>query len=141
METNNRPLIKIETIIDATIGKAWEYWTTPEHITKWYSASEDWHAPFAENDLIVGGKFLTRMEAKDGSFGFDFWGIYDEIKVHRLISATLGDGRSLEIVFTALENGVQIAETFEPETTNSNELQKAGWQAILEHFKKYVEET
>ena len=99
METDNKVTITVETTVHAPVGKVWEYWTEPQHITKWSFASDDWHAPNAENDLRVGGKFLTRLEAKDGSFGFDFNGVYDEIKINELISFTLGDGRKVTVTF------------------------------------------
>ena len=139
METASRTKITVETTINAPIEKVWKLWTTPGHITKWSNASDDWHTPFAENDLRVGGKFLSRMEAKDGSFGFDFGGIYDEIKTNKLIEYTIGDGRKVIINFTNDENETKVVETFEAESTNSIELQRGGWQAILDNFKKYVE--
>nr|WP_315145439.1 SRPBCC family protein [uncultured Flavobacterium sp.] len=131
--------ITVETLVNAIIEKVWEFWTKPEHITQWNNASEDWHTPRAENDLQIGGKFLSRMEAKDGSFGFDFEGIYDEVLTNEKISYTLLDDRKVSITFLPTENGVQVTETFEAETMNTLELQKMGWQAILNNFKKYVE--
>ncbi|AXI10949.1 polyketide cyclase [Oceanobacillus zhaokaii] len=139
METGKRETITVETIIHAPVEKVWHYWTKPQHITQWYKASDDWHAPNAENDLRVGGKFLTRMEAKDGSFGFDFAGVYDEVKLDELISYKLGDGRKVEITFIGQESDTKVVETFEAEDTNSIEMQQAGWQAILDNFKKYSE--
>jgi uncharacterized protein YndB with AHSA1/START domain len=111
----------------------------PEHITKWSNASDDWHTPYAENDLRVDGKFLSRMEAKDGSFGFDFGGVYNDVKNQELIAYTLGDGRKVNIHFTNKDGGTKVVETFEAEDENSLELQKTGWQAILNNFKNYVE--
>ncbi len=131
--------ITVETLLNAPIEKVWEFWTTPEHITKWNQASEDWHTTRAKNDLRIGGKFLSRMEAKDGSFGFDFEGIYDSIITHEKISYTLLDDRKVAILFLQTEDGVQITETFEAETENTLELQKFGWQAILNNFKTCVE--
>ena len=139
METNNYSQIHVETLLKAPIEKAWIYWTEPEHIKKWNNASDDWHTPFAENDVRVGGKFLSRMEAKDGSFGFDFSGIYEEVKINEIISYTLGDGRKVSITFLSQENKTRIIETFDAEATNSIELQQKGWQAILDNFKKYIE--
>jgi uncharacterized protein YndB with AHSA1/START domain len=139
METANKTLITIETTVNAPVEKVWKYWTLPEHITKWNNASDDWHSPFAENDLQAGGKFLARMEAKDGSFGFDFWGVYDEIKTNELIAYTLGDDRKVKIIFTPAGNTTKIVETFEAENTNPVEMQKGGWQSILDNFKKYTE--
>ncbi|MBD1379385.1 SRPBCC family protein [Metabacillus arenae] len=141
METGNKVTITVETTIHAPVEKVWEYWTEPQHITKWCSASDDWHAPHAENDLRVGGRFLTRMEAKDGSFGFDFNGVYDEVRVNEFISYTMEDGRKTTITFISQENETKVIEAFEAETTNSIEMQEAGWQAILDNFKKYCENS
>ena len=131
--------ITIEAHVNAPIEKIWELWTKPEHIKKWNNASDDWHTTRAENDLRIGGKFLSRMEAKDGSFGFDFEGIYDDVTTNQKISYTLLDDRKVDITFLQTENGVKITETFEAENENSLELQKQGWQAILNNFKNYVE--
>ncbi|UFT99328.1 SRPBCC family protein [Radiobacillus kanasensis] len=139
METGKKETISVETTVHVPVEKVWEYWTAPEHIKQWSNASDDWHAPKAENDLRTGGKFLTRMEAKDGSFGFDFTGIYDEVKQHELISYTMEDGRKVEISFIARDNDTKVMETFEAEDTNSMEMQKTGWQSILDNFKKYSE--
>lgn len=136
---NHKKTITVETLINAPIEKIWAYWTVPEHITKWNNASEDWHTTRAENDLRIGGKFLSRMEAKDGSFGFDFEGIYDDVVTNEKISYTLLDDRKVDVTFLQTGNGVQITETFEAETENTLELQKFGWQAILNNFKNYVE--
>jgi uncharacterized protein YndB with AHSA1/START domain len=136
---NTQKNITVETLINAPIEKVWTFWTVPEHITKWNHASEDWHTTRAENDLKIGGKFLFRMEAKDGSFGFDLKGIYDNIITHKEISYTLLDDRIVTILFSQTENGVKIMETFDAENENSLELQKFGWQAILNNFKNYVE--
>jgi len=139
METQNKTVITVETLVNTPVGKVWEYWTEPEHITKWSYASEDWHTPHAENDLRPGGKFSSRMEAKDGSFGFDFGGIYDAVKTNEYIEYTIGDGRKVKINFTEEGDKTKIVESFEAENTNPEEMQKAGWQAILNNFKKYVE--
>lgn len=136
---NCKQTITIKTTVNAPIEKVWKYWTEAEHIKKWNSASEDWHTPYAENDLRVGGKFFSRMEAKDGSFGFDFGGIYDEVKLYKVIAYTLGDGRKVKINFVDREGLTEIAETFEAESTNPIEMQQGGWQAILDNFKKYTE--
>lgn len=136
---NDKQTITIKTTVNAPIEKTWKYWTEAEHIKKWNSASEDWHTPYAENDLRVGGKFFSRMEAKDGSFGFDFGGIYDEVKLYKVIAYTLGDGRKVKINFVDREGFTEIAETFEAESTNPIEMQQSGWQAILDNFKKYTE--
>ena len=131
--------ITIEATIHAPVAKVWEYWSKPEHITQWCNASPDWHTPHAENDLQVGGKFVTRMEAKDGSFGFDFGGVYDEVKANELIAYTMGDGRKASIVFSTGTNTTKLVETFEAEEENPLEMQRGGWQAILDNFKKYTE--
>jgi uncharacterized protein YndB with AHSA1/START domain len=139
METSNK--ITVLTTVQAPVEKVWKYWTEPTHITKWSNASDDWHTPVAENDLRAGGKFLSRMEAKDGSFGFDFGGIYDEVKLHEVIAYTMGDGRKVKITFQGQGNETEVIETFDAETTNPIEFQQQGWQAILDNFKKYVEQT
>lgn len=131
--------VKIETTISGDINKVWEYWTHPEHITKWNFASDDWHCPSAENDLRVGGKLHSRMEAKDGSFGFDFEAIYDEVIEHKKISYTMTDGRQAITNFENEDNKTKITTTFDAENENPIEMQKNGWQAILNNFKKYVE--
>jgi uncharacterized protein YndB with AHSA1/START domain len=131
--------ITAEATVNAPVEKVWKIWTTPAHIMKWNNASPDWHTPIAENDLKVGGKFLSRMEAKDGSFGFDFWGIYDEVKTSERITYTLGDDRKVEITFKSHGNTTTVTETFEAENQNSVEMQQAGWQAILNNFKKHAE--
>ena len=139
METAEKTLITIETLVKAPVEKVWEFWSSPNHIKNWCNASEDWHAPKAENDLRTGGKFMTRMEAKDGSFGFDFGGEYDEVKEFEKIAYTMGDGRKVNVLFTARGSETAIEESFEAESENSVEMQKAGWQSILDNFKKYVE--
>lgn len=138
METATQT-ITVETTVNAPIEKVWQFWSAPEHITQWCTATPEWHTPRAENDLRTGGTFSTRMEAKDGSFGFDFGGVYDNVKNHELISYTMGDGRKVEIIFTKNGNTVNVVETFDPESQNPAEMQRAGWQAILDNFKKYTE--
>lgn len=133
--------ITVETTVHAPVEEVWKFWTEPQHITKWSNASEDWHAPHAENDLRVGGSFLTRMEAKDGSFGFDFGGVYDEVRINEFIAYTMGDGRQVKITFINQGNDTKVIEAFEAETTNSIEMQEAGWQSILNNFKKYSESS
>ncbi len=132
-------VITIETTVNAPIEKVWQYWTTPEYITQWNAASEDWHTTKAENDLKVGGKFSSRMEAKDGSFGFDFGGTYTEVVPQQKVAYTLDDDRKVSITFTQTPDGVKVVENFEAETQNTEELQRTGWQAILDNFKKYTE--
>jgi uncharacterized protein YndB with AHSA1/START domain len=139
METTGVTKITVESTINAPVEKVWNFWSAPEHIKQWCSASADWHVPTAENDLQTGGKFSTRMEAKDGSFGFDFGGVYDQVKKNELIEYTMGDGRKVDIHFTVNGNETKVVETFDAETTNPVDMQKAGWQAILDNFKKYVE--
>lgn len=139
MTKADKPVITVETIVNAPAEKVWQYWSQPEHITQWCHTSDDWHAPYAENDLWVGGKFKTTMAAKDGSFSFDFTGFYTNVKENRRIDYTMDDGRRVEIEFTSAGNTTIIAETFEAEAENTLELQQGGWQAILDNFKKYVE--
>jgi len=141
METSNQTKVTVETVIQAPVEKVWTYWTEPVHITKWNQASEDWHAPRAENDLRVGGSFTTRMEAKDGSMGFDFGGVYDVVKRHEAIGYTMDDGRRVDIAFVAEGNATKVIETFDAESTHSVEMQQAGWQAILNNFKQYTEQA
>jgi uncharacterized protein YndB with AHSA1/START domain len=131
--------ITIETTVNATVEKVWQHYTEPRHITQWNNASDDWHTTRAENDLRQGGKFLYRMEAKDGSFGFDFTGVYDEVKVNEYIAYTIDDGRKVEIDFSAQGNQCKIRIAFEAETQNPIEMQREGWQAILDNFKKYTQ--
>ena len=131
--------IKIETTVNAPIEKVWALWSEPQHIVNWNNASDDWHTPRAENDLRVGGKFVSRMEAKDGSFGFEFEGVYDEVKHHELIAYSLGDGRKVNIQFSTEGDKTKVVETFDAESTHSIEMQRTGWQAILDNFKKYTE--
>jgi uncharacterized protein YndB with AHSA1/START domain len=137
--------IKVEMIIDADIEKVWKHWNDSESIKGWAFASDDWECPYAENDLKVGGRFLTRMSAKDKSVGFDFTGTYTEVAPYKSIKYIMdkADGenehRECEIVFTDLGDGTtKIEEEFYPEEINSEEMQRAGWTAILENFKKFV---
>ena len=139
METQNKTVLTVKTTINAAVEKVWEYWSKPAHITQWCNASDDWHTPRAENDLRTGGKFTSRMEARDGSMGFDFGGIYDAVKLHEYIEYTMDDGRKVSIHFNADGNKTTIVESFDAEDTNPLELQQGGWQAILDNFKKYTE--
>ena len=138
MEQQQRVRITVETTVPVSPELAWEYWTNPRHITQWNQASEDWHTPRAENDLRVGGAFTSRMESKDGKFGFDFGGVYDAVEPHRLLASTLGDGRTVQVLFEPVPAGTRIVETFEAEGENSVELQRTGWQAILDSYRRYV---
>lgn len=131
--------ITVQTTINAPMEKVWEYWNKPEHITGWAFASDDWEAPAAENDLSVGGKFKTRMQAKDKSSGFDFEGTYTAVKENELIEYDMSDGRHVKVEFEEISDGVKVTETFDPESENTEEIQRFGWQAILGNFKKYVE--
>lgn len=139
MEEQKHVRITVETTVPVSPAQAWAYWTEPAHITKWNQASEDWHTPRAENDLRVGGKFSSRMESKDGKYGFDFGGVYDEVEPHRVLNSTLGDGRKVFVTFEPADSGTRIVETFEAEGENTVELQRQGWQAIMDSFRRYVE--
>jgi uncharacterized protein YndB with AHSA1/START domain len=139
METKEKTVINIETTVNAPVSKVWDIWNKPEHITQWATASEDWHTPTAQNDLRTGGTFLNRMEAKDGSFGFDFGGTYDEVRPNEYIEYTMGDGRNVKIDFEEKNGQTHISQSFEAEETNPIEMQRGGWQAILDNFKKYTE--
>lgn len=139
MSTNNKTVITVESTINAPVAKVWNYWNAPEHITNWTFASDDWHAPSAKVDLRPGGKFETRMEAKDGSFGFDFGGVYDIVEPNEKLEYTMGDERKVKVAFISNGNETKVVESFEAENTHSIEMQQGGWQAILDNFKKYVE--
>jgi uncharacterized protein YndB with AHSA1/START domain len=131
--------ITVSAEINAPIEKVWNAWTNPTNIMQWCNASDDWHAPKAENDLRVGGKFSTTMAAKDGSFSFDFEGEYTKVDHHQKIDYSLGDGRTVDITFNSNGNTTSIIETFDAESENPIEMQQGGWQAILNNFKKHVE--
>jgi uncharacterized protein YndB with AHSA1/START domain len=133
--------IQIESLILAPVEVVWQYFTDPEHIVHWNNASPDWHTPKAENELHVGGKFSYIMAAKDESFSFDFWGIYDIVEENKRLNYTLGDGRKVSVEFSSMGDDTLVIEIFEPESQNSPEMQKFGWQSILDNFKKYVEEN
>ena len=132
-------MITIKTTIHSSIEQVWAAWTSAEHITQWTFASEDWHAPYAEIDLKVGGRFMTTMAAKDESFSFDFSGTFTEIEPMKKIAYTIDDQRKVFIEFLEENGEVTVIETFEPESQNSLEMQETGWQMILNNFKKYVE--
>lgn len=138
MDTMTQP-ITVQATVNAPVKKVWESWSEPKHITKWCQASDDWHAPKAENDLRTGGKFVTTMAARDGSVSFDFGGVYSNVKPNSLIEYVMEDGRKVKITFEALGDKTKVTETFDPESENSIELQRDGWQAILNNFKKYTE--
>lgn len=131
--------IIIKANVKAPAKKVWELWTNPKHIVKWNTASDEWHTPKAENDLRVGGKFLSRMEAKDCSFGFDFTGTYDEVDPLKKIAYTMEDGRKAEIDFKENGGSTEIMTVFDAESQNPIDMQRDGWQAILDNFKNYTE--
>lgn len=131
--------ITVSTTIAAPVGQVWEAWTEPKHITQWNFASDDWQCPSAKNDLKVGGKYQARMEAKDGSFGFDFVATYDEVSKNKRIAYTMEDGRKAVTDFNEVNGKTEVTTVFDPESENSKEMQKDGWQAILNSFQKYVE--
>ncbi len=140
METaQTATVLTVEATILAPVAKVWEFWTKPEHITQWNNASDDWHTPNATNDLRPGGRFVSRMEARDGSMGFDFVGTYDVLNENEYIEYTIADGRKVKINFIANGNSTKVVESFVAETENSIELQQGGWQAILNNFKQYAE--
>lgn len=132
-------IINVNTMVDLSVKKVWEYWTIPAHIVNWNYASDDWHTTKAANDLRAGGKFSSRMEAKDGSFGFDFTGVHSEVKKYSLIDSVLDDGRLMRVSFKEIDGRTFVSEDFEADMESSIELQKTGWQAILDNFKKYAE--
>lgn len=141
MEIRQPVILTVAVTIDAPLSVVWKRWTTPADIRVWNTASDDWHTTKVENDLCEGGSFLFRMEAKDGSFGFDFSGTYDEVIPNRLIEYTLADERKVRVAFQNREDKIKVIETFEAEAVNPVELQQTGWQAILDNFKKHVETT
>jgi len=141
MELKEKTSIAVKATINVPVERAWKCWTRPEDIVKWNHASDDWHSPRAENDLRTGGNFSYRMEARDGSMGFDFEGVYDQVILNQQIRYTLDDGRKVNVVFTASGNKTILLETFEAEDTNPVEMQRGGWQAILDNFKKHAEAT
>ncbi len=133
-------VITVQAHVNLPTEKVWTYWTEPEHVMQWNSASDDWHTPKATNDLREGGTFTSRMEAKDGSAGFDFTGTYTKVEPHARIEYTMEDGRNVTITFREENGGTTVTETFDAETQNPVEMQREGWQAILENFKRYAEE-
>lgn len=139
MGTQDSLMLTVQCTIELPVEKVWAYWTQPGHIVNWNNASPDWFTPRAENDLRPGGDFSYRMEARDGSMGFDFGGTYDEVREHEFISYTLGDGRRVEVAFRSADGGVEVLEQFMPEGMNPHERQQAGWQAIMNNFKAYAE--
>lgn len=139
MANSGRTRITVTAQVAASLDAVWEYWTEPRHITQWTFATPDWHAPHAENDLRPGGSFLTRMEAKDGSYGFDFSGIYEDVVPKSRIAYSLGDNRQITVTFSQEGETTTVTEAFDAEDVNSVEQQLQGWQAILNNFKAYAE--
>jgi uncharacterized protein YndB with AHSA1/START domain len=139
MEATEKTTITVQAVIMAPVEKVWKCWTTPEDIVRWNAASDDWHTSQAANDLRIGGRFNYRMESRDGSTGFDFEGIYDNVVFQKKIEYTLGDGRKVRIAFSRLGRKTIFVESFEAENIHSIDLQTDGWQAILDNFKKYAE--
>ena len=141
MENSEKQKITVKTTVNAPVERVWKAWTSPDDITKWNQASEDWHSPRAENDLRKGGRFSVRMESKDGKYGFDFGGEYDEVKPNEYIEYTMEDGRKVHVTFKDNGSETVVEETFDAESENSIELQRNGWQAILDNFRRYAEEN
>lgn len=131
--------ITVETLVKADLDKVWDAWNTPEDIRQWNAAQEDWHTTKSTVDLREGGKFLARMEAKDGSVGFDFEGTYTRVAPKQVIEYRMSDGRAVRVEFVKQAGGILVKETFDAETQNSPELQRTGWQAILDNFGRHVE--
>jgi len=139
--SENPVRITVSTTVSQPVDKVWKCWNTPDDVRQWNAASEDWHTPAASNDLKPGGRFVYRMEAKDGSFGFDFGGTYTQIDENKLIRFRMDDGREVVVEFSTEPEGTVITETFDAEDQNSFEMQQMGWQAILDNFKKYAENS
>ncbi|MEN5054262.1 MULTISPECIES: SRPBCC family protein [Sphingobacterium] len=131
--------INVTAIVNAPIEIVWDAWNTPSDIMQWNSADPNWHCPASENDVRVNGKFKNRMEAKDGSFGFDFEGIYDKVELFKELAYSMNDGRKVRTVFTEKDGKTTLSTVFDAESENEVEVQKQGWQAILNSFVKYVE--
>ena len=132
--------ITVETHVKAPVDEVWRAYTTPADIMQWNAASEDWHTTAARVDLHVGGTFSSRMEAKDGSMGFDFAGTFTRIVPQSVIEYALGDDRRVLVEFVEEPDGVRVRETFDAETEMEADQQRAGWQAILDNFARYVEQ-
>ena len=139
MDIQEKTIITVRTTINAPVEKVWNLWTDPVHIIHWNFASDDWHTPKAENDLRAGGRFLARMEAKDGSAGFDFTGKYSKVEQNRQLEYIMDDGRNVQVLFIPQRTVTTVMEAFEAEHTNSAEMQQEGWQTILDNFREYVE--
>ncbi len=139
MENIKKTLITVRVTVNSPVEKVWKHWTLPKSIKAWNNASDDWYTPSASNDLRKGGKFNYRMEARDGSMGFDFEGTYDKVIEDNQIDYTLGDGRKVRVSFTSNGKTTDVIETFEAEKVNPIEKQRSGWQSIMDNFKKYTE--
>jgi uncharacterized protein YndB with AHSA1/START domain len=139
LQTKNMNTITVKTSINASIQKVWSYFTLPPHIMKWNHASPDWHCPASTNDVKIGGRFVATMAAKDGSFSFDFSGTYTEVLNEELLIYKTDDGREVKITFASIGDITEVVEIFEPENLNPVEMQQAGWQVILDSFKRYVD--
>ncbi|MBP6312921.1 MAG: SRPBCC family protein [Flavobacteriales bacterium] len=131
--------ITISAFAAKPVAHVWKCWTDPAHITQWNAASDDWHCPKASNDLRTGGKFSSTMAARDGSSSFDFEGVYNDVQFHKRIAYTMGDGRTCEVLFVEENGGTRVTESFDAETENSVEMQRGGWQAILDRFRAHCE--
>lgn len=134
------PRITVSALVNKPVAHVWKIWTAPEHIMQWCAASDDWHCPAATNDLCTGGRFSTAMAARDGSTGFTFGGVYDDVQPRKRIAYTMEDGRTCEVLFTGEKEGTRVVESFDAEAQNPVEMQQAGWQAILDRFKKHAEQ-
>jgi uncharacterized protein YndB with AHSA1/START domain len=139
MGGKQKTIITVRASVNAPVETVWKHWTSHESITGWNRASDDWHCPVATNDLKKGGKFNYRMEARDGGMGFDFEGVYDNVIVNKQIDYTLGDSRKVKITFSGKGAKTDVIETFEAENTNPIDLQRTGWQSIMDNFKKFTE--
>lgn len=131
--------ITVSALVNKPVADVWNTWTDPKHIMQWNAANDDWHCPKATNDLRTGGQFSSTMAARDGSFSFDFEGVYDDVQPHEHIAYTMADGRTCEILFSSENGGTRVVESFDAETQNPVEMQRTGWQAILDRFKAYAE--
>lgn len=141
MKSIEKTIVTVSGIINAPVEKVWKLWTDPKHIIHWCTGSNDWHTPKAENDLRVGGKFMSRMEPKAGGEGFDFTGKYTKVELYNSIDYTIDDGRKVHIIFESAGKKTRVIESFETETMNPVEMQRNGWQFIMDNFVKYVEES
>jgi len=139
-DPGSKKSITVQVSVNVPLEKAWQFWVLPEHIKNWNHASDDWHTTNAKNDLTVGGRFSYRMEAKDGTSGFDFQGTYTKIVDMSEIRITLADSRKVAVSFKYSSAGTLLTESFDPEEINDTELQRNGWQAILNNYKRYAEE-